>query len=273
MNRTSTTAGLEILEAVVPNFRDAGGLATASGRPMRTSVIYRSSSLFDVSEAAQEALLAIGVSDVFDLRTTAEVAHRPDTLPPAITLTVDDVLADRPHSGAAGVTSLINDHVDRASIDDINASIGGGGAKATMLETYRHLVMLPSAHRGYRRLLTSITSSAGASVIHCTAGKDRTGWAIVVLQLVAGAGMDDILDDYLLSNEPMRRAYGPMMEAFAAEGGDAESLAHMMLVEPGYLDEALTLMRAQFGGLEGYLVTGLGMETSEIDLLRARLVS
>ena len=272
MSRTGTNAGLETLETVVPNFRDAGGLATVSGRSMRTGVVYRSSSLFDVSPAAQEALLAIGVSDVFDLRTTAEAEHRPDSLPADITLTVDDVLADRPRSGAAGVASLINEHVDRASVDDINASIGGGRAKATMLETYRHLVTLPSAHRGYRGLLTGVTSSAGASVIHCTAGKDRSGWAIVVLQLVAGVGMDDILDDYLLSNEPMRRAYGPMMEAFAAEGGDAESLSHMMLVEPEYLDQALSLMHSQFGDLEGYLVTGLGMETLEIDLLRARLI-
>ncbi len=272
MSQTGTRVGLEVLESTVPNFRDAGGLTTASGRAMRNGLVYRSSSLFDLPMEAQEALLAIGVSDVFDLRTTAEVAHRPDALPDAITLTVDDVLADRPHSGAAGVASLINEHVDRASVDDINASIGGGRAKATMLETYQHLVTLPSAHRGYRGLLTSITSSSGASVIHCTAGKDRSGWAIALLQLVAGAGMDDVLDDYLLSNGPMRRAYGPMMDAFAAEGGDAESLSHMMMVEPDYLDEALTLMRSQFGDLEGYLVTGLGLETSQIDQLRARLL-
>jgi protein-tyrosine phosphatase len=273
VTRTRIQAGLQILEAVVPNFRDTGGLLTDSGRPTRGGLVYRSSSLFGLPIEAQEALLAIGVSDVFDLRTTVEVAQRPDALPSGITLMVDDVLADHPHNGAAGVASLINGHVDRASVDDINASFGGGRAKSSMLKTYRHLVTLPSARRGYRGLLTRITSSPGASVIHCTAGKDRSGWAIALLQLVAGASMDDVLDDYLRSNEPMRRAYGPMMDAFAAEGGDVESLSHIMRVEPDYLDEALSLMRAQFGSLEGYLATGLGLDTPQIDLLRARLLA
>ena len=272
MSAPSTESDLSYLRSQLPNFRDAGGLATASGRLMRRGFVYRASQLYHLSPETGQALMALGVTNVFDLRTAGEVDHRPDALPAGITLTVDDVLADRPHSGATGVASLINEHADRASVADINASVGGGRAKSLMIETYQHLVTLPSAHRGYRALLTGIADSPGAAVIHCTAGKDRSGWAVAVLQLVAGVDMPDVVTDYLLSNEPMRRAYGSMLESFAAEGGDAESLAHMMLVEPDYLDAALALMTDQFGDLEGYLVAGLGLETSDIDRLRARLL-
>jgi protein-tyrosine phosphatase len=272
-NAASAEADLASLRLVIPNFRDVGGLSTGSGRPMRRGVVYRASQLFGLSPQAGQELLALGVTHVFDLRTTAEVDHRPDALPDGITLTVDDVLADRPHSGATGVASLINEHADRASVDEINASVGNGRARNLMIETYQHLVTLPSAHRGYHALLTGIASCPGAAVIHCTAGKDRSGWAVALLQMVAGVDMPDVLADYLLSNEPMRLAYGSMLEAFAAEGGDAESLARMMLVDPDYLDAALSLMTRQFGDLEGYLVTGLGLETSDIDRLRARLLA
>jgi protein-tyrosine phosphatase len=269
----STAADLATLQLTVPNFRDAGGYPTGSGRVMRRGVVYRASQLFDLTPAAGQALQSLGVTAVFDLRTTSEVDHRPDRLPAGVSLAVDDVLADRPHSGATGVASLINDHADRASVAEINASVGEGRARSLMLETYRHLVTLPSAHRGYHALLRSLAHLPGAAVVHCTAGKDRSGWAIAVLQLLSGVGMDDVVADYLLSNEPMQRAYGPTLERFADEGGDAESLAHMLLVEPDYLAEAVTLIDQQFGDLEGYLIRGLELETSDIDLLRARLVA
>lgn len=257
----------------IPNFRDAGGLATASGRPMRPGVVYRSAQLFGLTPEQQGDLVGLGVTEVYDLRTREEVDHRPDSLPGSITLIVDDVLADRPHSGAAEVASIVNAHADRASAERINAVVGNGKAKHLMIETYQHFVTLPSAHRAYRGLLAGIAQGRGGAVIHCTAGKDRSGWGIALLQLVAGAHMEDVLADYLLSNEPMRQTYGPMLEAFAAEGGDADSLAHMMLVEPDYIDAAFALMHTQFGDLDGYLSRGLLLTPVELDLLRSRLLA
>ena len=126
----------------------------------------------------------------------------------------------------------------------------------------RDFAIIDSVEIDLRSGLTVLTGETGA------------GKSILVdaLQLVAGASMDDVLADYLLSNEPMRRAYGPMLEAFGAEGGDAESLSHMMLVEPDYLDAALALMRQQFGDLDGYLATALELTPADVDRLRTRLL-
>jgi protein-tyrosine phosphatase len=256
----------------IPNFRDIGGLGTSNG-PIRTGVVYRSAQLFALSPEVQQSLLDLGVSDVFDLRTAEESAHRPDTLPAPIKLHVDDVLADRPHSGAAEIATLVNEHEHQAPTDRINAEVGNGRAHALMIETYLHFVTLPSAHAGYRRLLTGIAEAPGASVLHCTAGKDRSGWAVAVLQHLAGAQWTDIVDDYLASNAPMRIAYGPMLEQFAARGGDADGLAQMMLVNPDYLQAAVDEVTRTFGGIEPYVARGLGVTDADVERLRSRLLA
>ena len=254
----------------VPNFRDAGGLTTGSLRP---GLVYRSAQLSPLTDEDSVRLLALDVRAVFDLRTADEVSHRPDTLPQGLDAMVLDVLADRPHSGAAAVASLVTAKQDQTTVEDVNDAVRDGRARDLMIQTYRHLVSLPSAHAAYRTLLSSLARGTGASVIHCTAGKDRTGWAIALLQGLGGASTDDVLADYLLSNVAMESAYRPMLDAFADAGGDAESLSHMILVRPEYLDAALTLMRSVHGDLDGYLARGLMLSSDEIDRLRTRLLT
>lgn len=262
---------LDVVQGAVPNFRDVGGLATPDG-PMREGVVFRAAQLTRLEPHVQAALRELGVRTVVDLRTAEEIHHRPDTLPGDITLVVLDVLADRPHSGAAEVAALVNQYEERASVAAINAAIGDGQAEQHMRDTYRHFVTLPSAHSGYRTLFRGLAQGVGGAVIHCTAGKDRTGWAVAVLQLLAGAGIDDVVDDYLASNEPMRATYGRMLDDFAAQGGDSDALSHMMLVYPEYLDTALAIVRTEFGGIPEYLERGLGLAPVEIAALRKRFV-
>lgn len=254
----------------VPNFRDAGGLTTGSLRP---GLVYRSAQLSPLTDEDAARLLALDVRAVFDLRTADEVSHRPDTLPRGLDATVLDVLADRPHSGAAAVASLVTAKQDQTTVEDVNDAVSDGRARDLMIETYRLLVSLPSAHSAYRTLLTSMAHGEGASVIHCTAGKDRTGWAIAVLQRLSGASMVDIVADYLASNSAMEDAYRPMLHSFAAAGGDAQSLSDMIFVRPEYLDAAVTLMRRVHGDLDGYLSNALQLAPGEVDLLRARLIT
>ena len=254
----------------IPNFRDAGGLASGTLRP---GVVFRSAQLVPLSTEDAQRLLDLDVRSVYDLRTLDEVDHLPDALPPGLQATVLDVLADRPHSGAAAVASLVTAKKDRTTIEDVNDAVRDGRARDLMIETYRYLVSLPSAHTAYRTLLASLAAADGASVIHCTAGKDRTGWAIAVLQRLCGASMDDIMADYLASNAGMETAYRRMLDDFAAAGGDAEALSHMIFVRPEYLDAAVTLMHHVYGGIDGYLTTGLGLESTTVGALRDRLAT
>ena len=239
---------------------------------MRAGVVYRSSRLSGLRDGAGDALVALGVSDVFDLRTTDEVGHRPDLLPAGVRLTLADVLADRPHGGAVAVGTLARRRMDATAIEAVNTAVGGGRGRDLMLQTYRDFARLPSALRGFGQVLGGVARAEGASIVHCTAGKDRSGWAIALMQLLAGAPSDEVTGDYLGSNEAMRHAYGPLLEQFAGSGGDADSLARILYVEPDYLDAGLACVDRTFGSLEGYVVAGLGLDTAEIDRLRDRLL-
>lgn len=254
----------------IPNFRDAGGLSSGSLRP---GIVFRSAQLSGHTYADEAALLGLEVRSVYDLRTAEEAAHRPDQVPAHIRVVLLDVLADRPHSGAAAVASLVTAQQDRATVSDINDAVSGGRAHDLMIETYRHFVSLPSAHASYRDLLSSLAADEGSSVIHCTAGKDRTGWAVAVVQSLCGADVDDIVADYLGSNAGMERAYRPMLESFASEGGDAEALADMIFVKPEYLEAATSVMHRVHGGLDRYLAGTLGLDGATIARLRTRLTT
>ncbi len=252
----------------IPNFRDA---ALAGSGTLRPGVVFRSAQLSGHSPSDDHALLALDVRRVYDLRTLDEAKHRPDHVPDPITVTLLDVLADRPSSGAAAVASLVTAKQDRASVEEINLAVGAGRAHELMIETYRHFVTLPSAHASYRALFSDIAAGDGAAVIHCTAGKDRTGWAIALLQRLCGSDLADIMDDYLGSNTPMERAYRPLLDAFAAEGGDAEALADMIFVKPDYLEATISLMYREHGRLDDYLTGALGLDARTLSALRSRL--
>lgn len=238
---------------------------------LRPGLVFRAPQLSGLTPPQSSALAAMGPLQVFDLRTADEVGHRPDDLPAGTAYTLLDVLADRPHSGAAAVASLVTARDDETTVQDINDAVRDGRAADLMIETYRYLVSLPSAHAGYRALLSGLASDPRSAIIHCTAGKDRTGWAIAVLQWLAGASDDEVLADYLASNAGMERAYRPMLDGFAAAGGDADALADMIFVRPEYLQAAVDLMQRVHGDLLGYLTGALALPPSDIDRLRQRL--
>lgn len=253
----------------IPNFRDAGGLATGS---LRRGVVYRSSQLSGATDAQQAHLVALGITIVFDLRTAAETSSRPDRLPAGVHGVHLDVLADAPQSGAAAMEQLVAG-TGTPDIAAVNAAIGDGRAHAMMVQTYRDIVSLPSALAAYRAMLLDFASADGSAVVHCTAGKDRTGWGIALFQHIAGVSDDDIVADYLLSSAPITAAYTPLIEQFGGAGGDATALTDLIMVRPEYLRSALDTATEAHGSVDGYLRDGLGLDASAVAAVRDRLTA
>ena len=110
------------------------------------------------------------------------------------------------------------------------------------------------------------------AVIHCTTGKDRTGWAVAILLTVLDVSGGSILDDYLASNDELAALSEPMLAAFAACGGDPDLLAPVTGVRPSYLAAAMDEACATFGSMAGYLVDGLELDAPTQDRLRAIFV-
>ncbi|MFO7532004.1 MAG: tyrosine-protein phosphatase, partial [Candidatus Limnocylindrales bacterium] len=141
------------------------------------------------------------------------------------------------------------------------------------IATYHDMVRLPSARAAFGRLYRTLAHADGrASLVHCTTGKDRTGWAVAALLLFLGVRADMVMREYLLSDAAVRAAYADVMDDFVARGGSRAVIEPLMSVQPGFLDAALDAMHADHGSIEGYFSHGLGLDRLTRTALRARFL-
>ena len=218
------------------NFRDLGGYPGQDGRPVRWRRLFRSDHLGGLTEADKALLGRLGLARAFDFRGQAERAAVTYELPGvtqhslAIEPTVVQRLQDLVSSGQALTPER---------------------AAELMTELYRALVN-DQSHR-FAELFEHLLQAEGPVVFHCTAGKDRTGFAAALILLALGVPRDLVLEDYLITNRVFQ--HPP-----AAQGGlPAEVLAVLWRVQPGFLEAALHAVDTDHGGVERYLSKRLGM--------------
>ena len=138
---------------------------------------------------------------------------------------------------------------------------------------YREFVSLASARVAYGRLFSGLFEPGRLpAIVHCTTGKDRTGWAIAALQLLLGVPDDEVLDDFLASNAEIGPVMQPAVDRFVAIGGDAELLEPMVVVRASYLEIALDEMGRTFGTIEAYFADGLDLDAASQRRLRETFV-
>jgi protein-tyrosine phosphatase len=253
--------------ASVVNLRDVGGHPTRAGRHVRRGLLYRAAELDHVSEADVPALDRLGIRTVFDLRTEEERVARPDRLPAGATYRVADVLAGAPGDSPAAMQRTFADPVEATR------AFGDGRGKAFFRGVYRDLVVLDSARAAYRSVFDSLARSKDRpALIHCTTGKDRTGWAAAALLLFLDVPTEAIMDDFLVSTRALGPALQPFLDAFEARGGDPEVLRPLVGVHPEYLEIAIAEMNRAFGSIDGYFADGLGLDADARRALRTAFV-
>ena len=247
----------------IPNLRDIGGYPTTDGRHVRLGLVYRSTALARADDADLDVLAGLGLRTIFDLRTAAERSASPDRSPQGVREIDLDVLADEPEAAAAHIPELTS---DPAKASEVLASTD---ITAIFDNIYRGLVTLPSAVDSYRRLFLALAEEGTLPALyHCTTGKDRTGWATAALLTLLGVAEDVVVEDYLRSNDYLMAGLQPMLDAFAAGGGDAELLKPVIGVKAEYLRSALEIMHSRYGTVEGYFADGLSVDVSAQQRLR-----
>ncbi len=147
--------------------------------------------------------------------------------------------------------------------------LGENKALDYFLGSYRDFVTLRAPSRRTARCHGSGCARQSSALVHCTTGKDRTGWATASLLLLLGLDEDAVFHEYLLTNEQLLPAFASIFDKFTAAGGDPELLKQVLGVRPEYLQAALTQMREKFGSIEGYFADGLGIDVAGQDAIRA----
>ncbi|GAB88974.1 tyrosine-protein phosphatase [Gordonia rhizosphera] len=263
-----TDPTVERLEfTAVANLRDLGGWATTDGRRVTRGRLFRSAALDRASDADRGTLVGLGLRSIYDLRSIAETQAAPDPVLAGVVGIHLDVVADAQSiSAPANLDKVLSDPETVALASE---KLADGSGVARMVESYRELVNLPSALASYRALFIGLLDD-DAALFHCTAGKDRTGWAAASLLTLLGVERDDVYRDYLLTNEQFLPAIAHIFDGFAAAGGDPELLRPLLGVRADYLDAAFAEVEQLFGTVERYFAEGLGIDDDAQAELRER---
>ncbi len=255
--------GIALGISAAPNFRDVGGYVTADGLTVARGLVYRSGVFYPMSPEAMKQLEPVGLKNVYDLRTTAEIQSKPDQIPPGAQRRHLNVLADSATAAPA--------HLDALMVEPMkaNAELGEGRIEAQFIGGYREFITLPSARESYRVLFTSLADSRNLpAVFHCTGGKDRTGWATAALLTLLGVPRETVMQDYLRSNDYVLPQQAAVIESFVAGGGSRSIPVAIFGVKAEYLEAAFDEMETRYGGIEAYFSEGLGIDAATQTQLR-----
>jgi protein-tyrosine phosphatase len=228
------------------NFRDLGGYTTRSGRVVRWRRIFRSNHLGHLTAADAATVRSIGLRSAFDFRGREE----------------------RRAAGCAlqevAVHSLPIEPTVMAALRarDAAGMLSAADAREIMRESYRNYVR--HSTNSFRALFAHLLQDHAPLVIHCTAGKDRTGFACALLLHALGVPDDMIVEDYLLTN----RFYSMDPSAGAELPDDVREAIGS--VEASYLAAAFGAIDADHGGLDVYLTDALGLGAGERATLKQR---
>ena len=248
----------------IHNLRDLGGYATADGRQVQWGKLYRSANFAEATPADLAALSQLGLATFIDLRSTPEKAEEPNRLPDPLPFEVVEIpILDE------GNQALVGEVMERVESGDFDGF--DPGQKMQQANRQFASVFTPQ----FRQLFATVVAADGAPVLwHCTAGKDRTGFAAAVLLRILGVPRETIMQDYMASLEPAlasRKSQLLMLRLFKGEE-TAAKIEVMMGVEPAWLEAGFDEIDATWGSFDAYVRDGLQLDEADIEVLRANLL-
>ena len=239
------------------NFRDVGGYRTADGRAVRWGQVYRAGSLADLTDADVAALASLGLRLVCDLRSPDELGRHADRLPPGAGY------VHRPILGEVGrLRRVVTLYRKRHRLQEL-------------LEQIYHLMIDQNGPVIADVLRLAADPANRPLVIHCTAGKDRTGLTVALLLLALGVPEETVVADYTLSNHAFDVLAGrmrPEMARLYSFGFSEAQLQPLLLAEARTLRGALAYIRRRYGSLDWYLQRA-GLRDETLEALREELLT
>lgn len=219
------------------NFRRVGALAAP---------LWRSDHLGALNADDARQIQALGITRVLDFRGVHERTSAACALPGVAvhSLPIEPTIVQKLQDLVAAGHQLTADEV-----------------VAHMEDTYRGFVR-HNTHR-FAEFFAHLLASGEPTVFHCTAGKDRTGFAAALVLRALGVSEDEVMRDYLLTNERLQL---PDMAKYPLP---RQVLEVLWRVQPEFLHAAFDEVRASYGSLEGYLREGLALRDAERARLRA----
>lgn len=240
------------------NFRDLGGYQTLDGKLVRWGTLYRSGSLHKLTDADLKRLSDLDLAWIVDFRSSGEKEREPDRLPA--------------HGTARLVEIPILDSSTRiyqSSRNEIVKILKNIDPVHSLSTTNVELSTCFTAEM--RKFMDVLLSSNGQPLLfHCTAGKDRTGFAAALILRILGVPQEVVMQDYLLTNQYFYAAHRRKLLLLRLLKGRkvAEVVAGLLRADPVYLSAAFQTIDQNHGSFENYVHEALGLVSRDVDCLK-----
>ena len=247
----------------VENFRDFGGYA-AGPRRLKRGLLYRSAHHGNATQNDLAAIRELGLAVIVDLRRPNERQRDPC----------------RRWQGFAA--TLIENDIGQVEDDPwhlfiANSDLSEESFRRYMVDYYRDAPFVERHVDLYTRYFQALAKADGGVLIHCAAGKDRTGILAALTHHLAGVSEDDLVEDFLLTNDPGRfeRRVPVMMQVMKELTGRSPSEAAVRTalgVEAHYLETAFASIHDKHGSLDAYLERELGVDDRARQAIHDRIL-
>jgi len=235
--------------------RDEGGLPTADGRRIRDGALVRSDVIGRLTPAGRQALLGYGIRTIIDVRSVHEVELDWHVYPfrdePQVAYRNLPFATGRDGESDAAMRAAYARAKTRSELNRIDINAYGSGIAA---------------------IVGAVADAPeGGVLIHCHAGKDRTGIVVAMLLALAGVGDDDIADDYALSALNLEPLILEWLDSMTSDAAERARLRDLSEPRREAMLESLAHVRGEHGSVEDYLV-GHGLTAGQAVRIRTRFV-
>jgi len=242
------------------NFRDLGGYPAANGQTVKWGMLYRSDALDALTDEDLVYVSRLGIRTFVDFRSTPEKIEEPDRLPvEAVEKPLPIEISMGPFTG--GSMEEIKEKVMSGEIDLSDVLVD---ANRALVSDFAHV---------YREfLLTLLAGDEGAVLFHCTAGKDRAGFAAALVLRILGVSRKTVVEDYLITNvytaDEIEKTVW-MIRLASLFQADIENIRPILGVEERYISAAFETIESEWGSFDRYVSEGLGISAEEIFQLKS----
>lgn len=248
----------------IANFRDLGGYANEQGQQVKWGVLYRSGTFAHSSKADLQGLQQLQLATLIDFRSGGEKEEEPNQLPQPASFTVVEI-----PTLDEGNKALVGEVMERVE----SGNFDGFDPDQFMLTANRQFATEFTPQ--FRQFIHTVLDAGGKPVAwHCSAGKDRTGFASAILLRVLGVPQETVMRDYMESKQhalEARKNQLLLLRVFKGEEA-ADKLAIMMGVEEAWLLAAFEEIDARWGSFDNYVSEGLQLTDRDIAKLRNQLL-
>lgn len=245
------------------NTRDLGGMQTKSGKKIKHGRLFRSGQLFKAKGDDTKILSSLGITKIIDLRTSDEIKEKPDPEVEGAQYIHLPVIKDL----AAGITreqkadSKAVSAVVQQSISDPAFSL------KYMCDMYSDFVTSDYTRAQYRKFIELLLENKSDTFLwHCTAGKDRAGFATIIAESLLGVPYDVMLSDYLLTNDHLAQEIEELIALYFPNGAPAaaeESVHTLFGAREEFLSSLFTTAAEHYGSFDAFLKNGIGITDAE----------